>query len=60
MKADNGIEAIDGWKYKEMIKDTFQKSGCVIHVCYFFKDMAHNSPFKASVPFNPSMSKVTL
>lgn len=36
MKADSGIEAIDGWKFKEMIKDTFHNAGSMIHVCHFF------------------------
>lgn len=29
MKADSGIEAIDGWKFKEMIKDTFHNAGSI-------------------------------
>lgn len=60
MKADSGIEAIDGWKFKEMIKDAFHNAGSMTHVCYFFKDMVHNLPFKESFPSIPSVSKVTL
>lgn len=36
MKADSETEATDSWKFKEMIKDTFQNAESVIHVCYFF------------------------
>lgn len=36
MKTDSETEATDSWKFKEMIKDTFQNAESVIHVYYFF------------------------